>query len=88
MEQIKGKTKAGFAFSIDPEAMNDMEFLENLADVEENPAKLPKLITALLGKEQKRALYDHYRDENGRVPVDAVSSAFVEMLKSSSHGKN
>ena len=88
MEQLKGKTKDGFAYTIDPEVMNDMEFLENLAEVDENPAKLPNLITNVLGQEQKKELYDHYRDENGRVPVDAISNAFVEMLKSSSQGKN
>lgn len=88
MEQLKGKTKDGFAYTIDPAVMNDMEFLEDLAEVDENPAKLPKLITKVLGKEQKKELYDHYRDENGRVPVDAISNAFVEMLKSSSQGKN
>lgn len=88
MKQVKGKTAAGFEYFFEPDVMNDMEFLESLTEVDENPVKLPGLISKVLGEEQKRKLYDYYRNESGRVPVDAVSAAFVEILKSSSQGKN
>jgi hypothetical protein len=85
---LKGKTAAGFAYEVDPDALNDMEVLEDIAEVEKNPLVLPKVITAVLGKDQKNALYDHYRNENGRVPADVITTAFVEILTSSNQGKN
>lgn len=88
MKQVNGKTTAGFEYVFEPDVMNDMEFLESLTEVDENPVKLPGLISKVLGEGQKRKLYDYYRNESGRVPVDAVSAAFVEILKSSSQGKN
>ena len=87
-DMLKGKTKAGFEYQVDPDALNDMELMENLAEVDENPLKLPKVIRAVLGDAQKKAFYDHYRTENGKVPVDVVSAAFVEILSTNNQGKN
>lgn len=87
-ELLKGKTAAGFEYQIDPDDLNDMEFLEVIAEVDENAAKLPKLICMALGDTQKKAFYDHYRNESGKVPVDVVSAAFVEILTNSKQGKN
>lgn len=77
---LKGKTESGFYFEIDETALDDMEFVEALADLEEDALKLPKVCNMLLGKEQKAKLYDHLRDENGKVPASAVSSAIVEIM--------
>ena len=77
---LKGKTESGFCFEINEKDLDDMEFVEALAELEENSLKLPKVCNMLLGKEQKEKLYDHLRDENGKVPVDAVSNAIVEIM--------
>lgn len=87
-EMLKGKTTAGFAYEVDPDMLNDMELMENIAEVDSNPLKLPKVIRAVLGDAQKAALYDFYRTENGKVPVDVVSAAFVEILSTNNQGKN
>ena len=87
-ELLKGKTAAGFAYQIDPDTLNDMELMENLAEVDDNPLLLPKVIRTVLGNDQKKALYDHYRDKNGRVPASVVSAAFVEILSANNQGKN
>jgi len=87
-ELLKGKTAAGFEYQVDPDALNDMELMEKLAEVEENPLKLPKVIRAVLGNAQKDAFYNHYRAENGKVPVDVISAAFVEILSANNQGKN
>lgn len=87
-EMIKGKTAAGFEYQIDPDSLNDMELMESIAEVETNPLKLPKVICSVLGKEQKAAFYEHYRNESGKVPVDVISAAFVEILSSNNQGKN
>lgn len=87
-EMLKGKTAAGFAFEVDPDALNDMELMENIADVGSNPTLLPKVIRTVLGDDQKKAFYEHYRNENGKVPVDVISAAFVEILSANNQGKN
>lgn len=87
-EMIDGKTASGFAFQFEKDVLNDMELVESLAEVDENPLKLPKVIRMVLGEDQKKALYDHCRAENGRVPVDTVSAEFVEILSSAGSGKN
>ena len=88
VNMLKGKTAAGFAYEVNPDVLNDMELMEALAEVDTNPLHLPKVIRAVLGDAQKAAFYDHYRNENGKVPVDVVSAAFVEILSTNNQGKN
>lgn len=87
-QMLKGKTAAGFEYAIDADALNDIELLEALSEVDTNPLKLPRVIAAVLGEDQKKAMYEHYRGPNGRVAVDAISTAFVEILSGSNQGKN
>lgn len=76
----KGKTESGFKFVIDETDLDDMEFIELLADAQEDALKFPKVVERLLGKEQKAKLYDHVRTESGRVPVGAISNAVTEIM--------
>lgn len=87
-ELLKGKTAAGFEYQVDPDALNDMELMETIAEVDDNPLKLPKVIRLVLGDAQKKAFYDHYRNDSGKVPVDVISAAFVEILSTNNQGKN
>ena len=72
MKEIKMEN--GFSCTIDETALDDMEFVDLLADCEENPHHIGKLVEKLFGKENKRALYDHLR-KDGRVPISAVNEA-------------
>lgn len=74
---VIGTTKTGFSFDVDKENLDNMELLEALNEMEENPVVLPSICIMILGKDGKRKLYDHLRDEKGRVPVSAV----VEEIK-------
>ncbi len=87
MEKEKGRTKSGFEFEIDRSVI-DMELLDELADMQENPALTGRVLARLLGKEQKRALYDHIRDENGHVPIDKAAAELVDIFKAFENGKN
>lgn len=75
-----GTTKSGFKFSVNEEVADDMEFLEELMEAQENAVFFPKVITRLLGSEQKKELYDHLRNEEGRVPIEAVTETFAEIM--------
>lgn len=85
---MTGQTKKGFDFVIDETELNDMEFLELMADVDDNPLLFPKLVEQMLGKEQKTAFYDFYRNEKGKVPIDEVKDAIGEILAYNDETKN
>lgn len=85
----KGVTKSGFAFEIKDEVMDDMELLDAICEVDSNPLFISPVLKKLLGDEQRKALYDHIRTEDGRVPVTAVSEAIADIFNSSGQqGKN
>lgn len=86
MAKIKGKTKAGFEFEVDSNAGDNMEFLDALVEADENPAYFSKVVTILLGREQKKKLYDSVRDKNGVVHVEAVSNALVDIFDAMGNG--
>ncbi len=77
---MKGKTSNGFVYEVDDDALDNMELFEALSEIESNPIALTKVITLLFGKEQKKALYDHLRNENGKVPVEAVNDTVSEVF--------
>jgi hypothetical protein len=87
MEKEKGRTKSGFEFEIDRSVI-DMELLDELADMQENPALTGRVLARLLGKDQKRALYDHIRTEDGHVPIDKAAAELVDIFKAFENGKN
>lgn len=85
----KGITSTGFAYEFDETRLDDMRFVDILAEVlsEETPefdkiTGASKLITLLLGKDMKRALYEHIgKDyEDGRVPRAALENALAEIM--------
>lgn len=91
---MKAKTREivldnGLTLKIDENAMDDMELLELLVDLdEEKPAAIPRIGKHLLGDEQIKQLYDSIR-VNGRVPITKYSETIKEILdKLGETGKN
>lgn len=81
---IRGKTKSGFAYELDENCMDDMEIIDVLAKVQDgDPIACSHLIDKMLGTEGKKALYDHLRTEDGRVPIKAFVDELGEILASS-----
>lgn len=84
-----GVTASGFAWSLDDAVLNNMELVDALAEMqEENPLQISAVCRLVLGKAQRKALYDHLRTEDGRVPVVALSNALGELMESFRAGKN
>lgn len=80
---IRGKLKSGFQYEIDEKSLDNMEFIEALADAEgDDPLAFIKVINILLGKEQKLALYNILRNKDGRVPIEATAQAVAEIMES------
>ena len=85
---MKGKISTGFEFDIEDERLDDMELVDIMAEIDENPLLMPKLCKMLLGEEQKKRLYDHLRSEDGRVPIEATTNAIQEIFNSPGDLKN
>ena len=76
----KGKLENGFEFELDETKIDDMRFLEMLADIDDNPLVLPKVVEIMLGKEQKEKLYKHL-EKDGRVAIGDFTVAISEIFE-------
>lgn len=79
---IRGITKSGFRFSVDSEVFKDMEMLELIGEVDDNPILMPKLLEKMFGKKQKDNLYDFVRDDKGSVPIEKISEIVKDIFES------
>lgn len=86
--KIEGTTSTGFEFEYPKANLDNMELVDLLAESEENPIVVGKIIEMLLGKELKKALYEHVREEDGRVPVEKTNSELLEIFNASDESKN
>ena len=86
---VNGVTRTGFNFTVDTDALNDMEFIDALCEtMDDNPIAFSKVCTRLLGSEQKKELYNHLRKE-GRVTVESVGDAIADIFGAiGEEGKN
>lgn len=86
---VQGTTKSGFAFEIESDILDDMELMDQVVECDTNPAALSRVIKMVLGEGQRKALYDHLRDERGKVPVKAVGEAITDIFSAiGQNGKN
>lgn len=86
---IKGKTSKGFVFEIKKSSLDNMELVDALAELDDgNVLLISKILTMLLGKEQKKALYDSLRTDEGNVPMEDVTQAITEILQINEAIKN
>nr|WP_247938756.1 hypothetical protein [Streptococcus anginosus] len=84
---IKGMTSTGFKFEVSQERLANYELVEAIAEVDENPLVLPKLVKKLLGP-QAEDLKEHVRDENGLVPLNRLMAEIEEIFNSKTSLKN
>lgn len=74
------KTASGFTCRIDERCFNDMELFEDLVELENRKLqKLPGVLEKIFG-EGKQLLYEHVRNEDGIVPLDAVLNEVMEIF--------
>lgn len=87
---VSGKTKTGFEFSVDENAINDMRLVDILADKSVDPAfQVSDVLRYLLPGDQRKKLYEHVQTETGRVPVGAISDEIADIFAAMGEsGKN
>ena len=86
----KGTLENGFAYEVDENVLDDMRLVDAIAEAEgENPLKVSKVMTMVLGDEQKERLYKSLENETGRVPVKVAMDALMEIFnRLGEEGKN
>lgn len=79
----------GLNIEIQENALNNMELLDDLVDLDEgNGYAISRIVSRILSKEQKKKLYDNLR-EDGTVQVSKVVEALKEIFdKLGEQGKN
>ena len=78
---VCGKTRTGFEFVIEDDALNDYEILELMAKVRKNDVlSISELLEKLLGEDQKNRLKDHCRNEAGKVPMERINDEIVDIF--------
>lgn len=83
---MKITTESGFTAELDTAFFDDWEYVEAInAVVEGKVGAMARLADVVLG-ENKEALKDHVRDENGRVPADKMFKEIFEIIRLA--GKN
>lgn len=85
--------ESGLELLIDEKVADDIELLDDMVASDEGDAMaISRICTKLLGKAEKKKLYNSLRNEDGRVPVTDVVPAIVEVLtklgKTEDDGKN
>jgi len=86
----KGTLENGFIYEVDENVLDDMRLVDAIAEAEgENPLKVSKVVTMVLGDEQKERLYKSLENETGRVPVKVAMDALMEIFnRLGEEGKN
>lgn len=86
---IKGETSTGFSFSIPRQNLDNMDLIDAISDMSNSdPLALTKVVVLMLGKDQKKALYDHIREKDGRVTVEKLSAEMADIFAASNETKN
>lgn len=82
MASVKGETASGFAYSVDPDCLDDFYFLETFAKAQKGDlSALSEMLTMMLGEKQKTALLKHCEDSKGRAKLSRVGDEIADIYK-------
>ena len=78
----KIKLENGLTLEIDDNVLDDMELLDELVAMDEGDwHATSKVLERIVGKEQKKKLYDSVRDENGKVTITKINEVFMKIFE-------
>lgn len=82
MEKTHIITSSGFECDIDEAALDDMELLDDLVALDSGDvSKFSSAIRKILEPADKDRLYEHLRNDSGRVPVSAFGVELGDIIK-------
>ena len=80
----------GLELEVNENSLNNMELLDALEEMTDgNELAISKVVKLMLGKENRKKLYDSIRHKDGRVPLEDVDKCLTEiMMLLGEQGKN
>lgn len=87
-QKIEVVASSGFKYLIDLSKLNDMRFLDVLAEAQASQVEFPKVVRFMLGEEQRNELYKYLEERQGSVPVEVVIKDFYELMEKVKELKN
>ena len=80
----------GLELEVNENSLNNMELLDALEEMTEgDELSMSKVVKLMLGKENRKKLYDSIRHKDGRVPLEDVDKCLTEiMMLLGDQGKN
>lgn len=77
---MKIVTGTGFIWEIDDDARDDQELVDAFVEMDAHPERYVRVLELLLGKDGKKALYEHCRNEKGRVPASRIQRELFDII--------
>lgn len=77
---MKNKTKSGFEYEIDSEAVDDWELVEVLSASDPNSGEYIQAVKTVLGADQYKGLKAHLKDKEGKVKITSMLREFEEII--------
>lgn len=89
-EIIKGKTSTGFEYEINKEVVDDWNFIERLARLEQNQSvsETIDIIVTMIGREGYENLKKHCQKDSGRIPIKRLMNEYYEIMEKNDLAKN
>lgn len=84
---VAGTTRSGFRFEVPEDIADNMELFEAFCDLDGGDERAIVPVCRIVLGGQKKALYDHLRTEDGRVPVTKVVEEVGQILAAVKDGK-
>lgn len=82
-------TPRGAVLEIELTKLDDMRLFDALVALQDgDPLQMPRIMNLILTPEQKAAVYEACRDENGRVPIEAVNDEILAIFNTFNESKN
>ena len=80
----------GLELEVNEQCLNNMELLDALEEMTDgNELAMSKVVKLMLGKDNRKKLYDFIRDKDGRVPLEIIDKCLTEiMMLLGEQGKN
>lgn len=78
---MKIVTGTGFTWEIDDDARDDQELVDAFVEMDEHPERYGRVLDLLLGKDGRKVLYEHCRNEKGRVPATAIQHELFDIIE-------
>ena len=79
---MKNKTKSGFEYEIDSEAVDDWELVEVLSESNPNSGEYIQTVKTVLGADQYKGLKAYLKDKEGKVKITSMLREFEEIISS------